>query len=268
MEDNTFIFLAGLHRSGTSLLHEILREHSEVSGFSKTGAPEDEGQHLQAVYEPAKSFGGPGKFAFDQKSYMDESHSLATNVCAKDIFEQWSKYYDLSSKYLIEKSPPNIIRTRYLQRIFSGSKFIVILRHPIAVSYATQKWSNTSVKSLINHSLHAYEIFLDDMRLLNSVYVLRYEDFVCEPQETVDTICRFLDLSPITVHHKVRNNINEKYFSIWKSDRKKFYNKVLFKITPDLEARANRCGYSLINYNECVPVPWLGSHNKANTLKR
>ena len=268
MEDKTFIFIAGLHRSGTSLIHEILREHTEISGFSQTGVFEDEGQHLQTVYEPAKSFGGPGKFAFDQRSYMDESHPLATSECAKEIFEQWSKHYDLSCKYLIEKSPPNLIRTKYLQRVFSGSKFIVILRHPIAVSYATQKWSQTSIKSLIDHSLRAYEIFLNDIELLDSVYVLRYEEFVCEPQKTIDAICRFLKLSPVTIHHKVRNNVNEKYFSMWESDRKNLYNKMLFRITPDLEARANRCGYSIKNHNELVPVSWLGSHNKTNTLER
>jgi hypothetical protein len=37
MKNNEFIFLAGLHRSGTSLLHKIIREHPEVSGFAKKG---------------------------------------------------------------------------------------------------------------------------------------------------------------------------------------------------------------------------------------
>lgn len=149
MEDKIFIFIAGLHRSGTSLLHDIMKTHPSVSGFSETGVPKDEGQHLQSVYQTAMAFGGPGKFVFDPRAYMNESHPLATHENAKVIFEQWRQYFDLSYRYLIEKSPPNIIRTRFLQKLFPRSKFIVILRHPLAVSYATKKWSRTSIASLL-----------------------------------------------------------------------------------------------------------------------
>ena len=33
------VFVCGLHRSGTSVVHRCLREHPEVSGFSDTGVP-------------------------------------------------------------------------------------------------------------------------------------------------------------------------------------------------------------------------------------
>jgi len=263
-ENKIFIFLAGLHRSGTSLLHEIIREHSEVSGFSRTGVPEDEGQHLQTVYEPAKSFGGPGRFAFDQRAYMNESHPLATKESAKIILEQWSKYYDSSRKYLIEKSPPNIIRSRFLQRIFPRCKFVVIFRHPIAVSYATQKWSRTSIRSLIEHTLRAYEIFLEDMKFLDSVYVLRYEDFVRAPQQMLDNIYSFLRLRTVAIRHDIKKSVNEKYFSMWKRNRKSLFFRIAFRVTDEIETRANRCGYSINNYNDLVPVSWLGPHNKVH----
>jgi len=76
--EHHFIFVAGLHRSGTSVLHQILRSHPSVSGFFNTGVPEDEGQHLQTVFRPAMAFGGPGRFGFDPNSYMNEHHRLAT----------------------------------------------------------------------------------------------------------------------------------------------------------------------------------------------
>ena len=266
MVDKNFIFLAGLHRSGTSLLHEIIREHTEVSGFSNTGVPKDEGQHLQTIYEPAKSFGGPGKFVFNQMAYMNESHPLATEECSEAIFTQWRKYNNLSSNYFIEKSPPNLIRTRYLQKIFPNSKFIIILRHPIAVAYATQKWSNTSIKSLIEHSIRAYEIFLEDLEYLDTVYIIRYEEFISEPQETVNSIFKFLNLDSIEIHHQIKKDINEKYFSMWKQSRKTLLNKILFRVTPKLEKRANSVGYSIKDYTKLVDVSWLGAHKKINTI--
>lgn len=264
MEDKEFIFLAGLHRSGTSLLHEIIRDHPEISGFSGTGVSEDEGQHLQSVYEPAYTFGGPGKFVFDNRSYMDESHPLATHESANAIFEQWSRCFDLSCKYLIEKSPPNIVRTRFLQEMFTKSRFIVILRHPLAVSYATRKWrKKTPFLSLLEHTLLAYEIFFKDMEALRSVYILRYEEFVLEPQKFIDNIFSYLGLVSIKVNHDVRSNVNEKYFLMWENDRKKLVNRIFNRLPPDFETRANKCGYSINNYNSLVPVSWLGAHNNA-----
>src|SRR4051794_25412717 len=129
------IFVAGLHRSGTSLLHRLLRSHPSVSGFSNSGVPEDEGQHLQTVFPPAKELGGPGQFGFNQESFMDENHPSATPENAQHLFAQWSQYWDLSKPYLVEKSPPNLVRTRFLQRLFPDCRFLVILRHPIAVAY-------------------------------------------------------------------------------------------------------------------------------------
>ena len=57
-EDKKFVFICGLHKSGTSLLFRILRDHPDMSGFTNTGVPKDEGQHLQSVYPPAWRFGG------------------------------------------------------------------------------------------------------------------------------------------------------------------------------------------------------------------
>ena len=109
IHEKVFIFIGGVHKSGTSLLHEILKSHPDISGFSDTGVPEDEGQLLQSVYPPAYTFGGAGRFGFHEESYMDEHHPLATERNAEELFLQWSRYWDLDRPYLIEKSPPNII---------------------------------------------------------------------------------------------------------------------------------------------------------------
>ena len=69
-----FIFVNGLHRS-TSILYRVLSAQSNFSGFSETGVPEDEGQH-QSVYKAAKYYGGPGRFGFDKRSYLNEFSSL------------------------------------------------------------------------------------------------------------------------------------------------------------------------------------------------
>ena len=66
------VFISGLHRSGTSVLHRELSACRQCSGFRNTGVPEDEGQHLQTVFPNAAFYGGPEEFAFNADSYLDE----------------------------------------------------------------------------------------------------------------------------------------------------------------------------------------------------
>ncbi|TMM15238.1 MAG: sulfotransferase [Actinobacteria bacterium] len=89
--DKRFVFIGGLHRSGTSLVHEILKAHPEVSGFTNTGAPEDEGQHLQSVYAPSSAHGTFGTFGFDPDAHLTEESPLATPQSATLLWGQCAK---------------------------------------------------------------------------------------------------------------------------------------------------------------------------------
>lgn len=265
MHDKRFIFIGGLHRSGTSLLHEILRSHPDISGFENTGVSEDEGQHLQSVYLPAKAFGGPGRFGFDAVSCMDEQHALATDVNAKRLYTDWSKNWDTTRTYLMEKSPPNLVRTRFFQKLFPRSSFIIILRHPIAVAYATQKWCETSIPSLLEHSLRCYERFLNDMPCLDKVYILRYEDFVIDPKCFVNDILSWIGIDPIQVDRDIQINVNQKYFKLWKEERSKLIWPS--QVSKEVDQRAHTFGYSMQDMHALLPVSWLGAHNRTRTSR-
>jgi len=257
MIDKPFIFIAGHHRSGTSLLHEIIREHPLISGFCNTGVPQDEGQHLQCVFEPAKTFGGAGRYIFNENSYMNEKHPLANSQSADKIMQCWERFYDAECPYYIEKSPPTLIRTRYFQHIFPNSKFIVLFRHPIAVAYATRKWSRTSIRSLIEHTLKGYEIFLRDKQYLRNVYTLRYEDFVKSPQTQLDAIFEYLGLDSVTIRKEIKQNINDKYFQMWEKEKKSFFKRIgLPKIDDKLESRANVFGYGFRGPDYMIDGAW------------
>lgn len=259
MDEKKFIFIGGLHRSGTSLLHQILRSHPEISGFMNTGVSQDEGQLIQTVYPPAKFFGGPGVFAFDPGSYMNEKSSLSSTEKAEMLYRQWGVFWDLKKQYLIEKSPPNIIRTRYLQSLFPNTSFIIIFRHPIAVAFATMKWSNTNIGSLIEHTLRCYEIFWQDYLHIKRSFLLRYEDFVQEPSKNISRILDWLSLKSFEFVNEVRPNVNDKYFLMWENLKQKGNDFHLFNIEREMEQyekRANAFGYSLLEPNNLRPVNW------------
>lgn len=214
-----FLFVCGLHRSGTSLVFQSLRAHPSVSGFSNTASPEDEGQFLQTVYPPARDFGGPGRFGFAEAAHMDETSPLASADSARKLFSEWAPYWDLTKPVLLEKSPPNLLRTRFLQALFPNSYFLTIVRHPVAVSLATMKWSRTTLESLFEHWCVCHERFEADRSHLRNLFVLRYEDFVASPQSCLDKVCDFAGLAPVAVKRGVSPRPNEDYFGKWRSLR-------------------------------------------------
>jgi hypothetical protein len=215
-ESHRFVFIAGLHRSGTSLLFQCLREHPEMSAFRGTNVPEDEGQHLQTVYPPALAFGGPGKFGFDPRSRLTESSELISEDSRRRLLEEWGRHWDMGKPVLVEKSPPNLVRSRFLQALFPESCFVVLTRHPVPVAYATQKWSHTSLRSLIEHWLVCHEIFEEDAAHLGRVLRLRYEDFIASPQVTLDAVFAFAGVSELVRDWPVRSDGNDGYFARWR----------------------------------------------------
>ena len=182
------VFVGGLHRSGTTLLGRLIAQHPQVSGFAETGVPADEGQHLQTVYPTAKAHGGPGRFGFDGAAHLTEKSDLCTPQNAARLIESWSAHWDLTKPLLVEKSPPNLVRTRFLQGLFPDASFVVILRHPIAVSLATQKWSQTSLRSLLRHWLVCHEALADDRPHVERLLALTYEELVDDPAACLDRV--------------------------------------------------------------------------------
>jgi hypothetical protein len=248
MEGHRFVFLAGLHRSGTTLLARLLAAHPQVSGFSGTGAPADEGQHLQSVYPSDHEHGRPGRFGFAPEMHLTESSPLVSEENALRLFEEWSPHWDLSRPVLLEKSPPNLLKTRFLQALYPSSSFVVIVRHPIPVSIPTAKWRGTRrFDRMFEHWLHCHALFEMDRPHLKRVHVLQYEQLVDDPQSVLREVFEFLELEPIPPSEPVDTEANDKYFRRWqelKSDpRMRAY---LDLVSLWYERRMRRYGYSLL----------------------
>jgi len=248
-ETHRIIFVGGLHRSGTSLLHRCIRDHPEASGFENTGAPEDEGQHLQSVYPRAFKYGGPAKFGFAQQMRLDEDCQLATDENARKLFGEWSPHWDLTKPNLVEKSPPNVIKSRFLQRLFPEARFVFILRHPVAVTLATLKWKpRMPLSKFVEHWLTCHEKMRSDLDHLNHATVLRYEDFIADPNQTIADLFAFLELSPNPVEQEVRTGVNDKYFEMWGEKTQGFFkSRKRDTLVAAFEDRAQAFGYSLAN---------------------
>jgi hypothetical protein len=274
MQDGSYkyVFVCGLARSGTSVLGRNIARLENCTGFKNTGAGGDEGQFLQDVYPIAAVCGGAGRFGFDPRAHRTETSELLTPENVARLHASWHAYWDKSKTICVEKTPGNLLMTRFLQAAFPNSYFVVIKRHPVPVSMSSQRWkiNVTSLHSLFKHWLHCHELFEKDEKYLKHVYELRYEDYVEDPDKYHQEIARFIGTRvpeapkedkfryvaqwanptglrvPERAMEETSRAYDKKYFDRW-SD---LLNNSLFKsyyryIAVKYESRFAKYGYSL-----------------------
>jgi hypothetical protein len=247
-----YVFVCGLNRSGTTLLERNIGKLENCTSFKNRLKFDDtiEGWKLQDVYPPEFEFGGPGRYGFDSRAHLTESSGVLTPENVARLRKAWHLFWDKSKTICVEKTPANLLMTRFLQAAFPHSYFIVVKRHPVPVSMATQRmWKVkvTSLHRLFEHWLRCYELFEEDKQHLRHVYELTYEDYVRDPARYHREIAQFIGTripeealeQPSAAHSK-------KYFDRWhelltNSACRRYYRDIAEKYEP----RFAKFGYSL-----------------------
>lgn len=257
LEGHRLVFVCGLHRSGTTPLARCLAGHPQISGFAGTGATEDEGQHLQTVYPPASAYGGPGRFARDPGAHLTEVSPLVTADNARRLMEQWAPYWDLGKPVLLEKSPPNLLMTRFLQALYPEASFVVIVRHPVVVTLSTARWRRfMTLSALFAHWFAAHETFAADAPHLRRLHVVRYEDLIADPGRALKELGAFLDLDGPIPADTVQGHRSTAYERAWASyARNPLKRPLRRRLTARFGEAARRFGYDMDDLDHRGPFP-------------
>lgn len=258
--EHRLLFIGGLHRSGTTALNALLGTDARVSVFSNTGVTEDEGQYLQTVLPLEREFGAVGEFALDPRAHITEESDLL-QPAKERLFAEWSRHWDLTKKVLVEKTPSNIIRMRFLRAVFPNANFIVMIRHPVAITLAATKWKNLQIEIMLENWVTAHEIMSKDLAHIGGdcCTIIRYEDFISDPKSVEHELENALGFAPELDYSLLKPGLNKSYFERWrngdyhlwgnnhpvKNRLKSKFNRIKFRrLERELEKKINRFGYS------------------------
>jgi hypothetical protein len=247
-QEAPLLFVCGLHRSGTSAVARLLASAPASRGLSATGVPEDEGQHLQRLLPTANAHGGPGVFAFDPGAHLTEASDLATSSVARRLLDAWTPYWQLHPEgsgavlTLVEKSPPDLVRTRLLQALFPAARFLAVVRHPVVVAASTALWRpELAPGTLLRHWAHAYALYAEDAAVLRRTTLVRYEDLLGDPLRTTTLIATTLGIDARVSVDALETGHSETHLRRWQALQR--------RLRPDERAAAQeaaaRYGYLL-----------------------
>jgi hypothetical protein len=239
-----FVFIGGLHRSGTSALCALIGAHPQASRIERTDKIEDEGQFLQSVYPTDDDLGGAERFALHPAAHLTEASPLLDGAGHR-LYSAWAPYWDLSKTVLCEKTPANMIRSRFLQAAFPGSSFLFLSRHPVACALAIRKWEyelyRTPLSVMIRNWIACHRYMKQDLPYLQRALVLRYEDVTADPERHLGQIETFLGLERGLDRSALKQGLNTSYFQTWasRSFRKgpQRFRNVLKRVWCEAEAR-------------------------------
>lgn len=209
-----FIFIGGIHKSGTTMLYDLISCANNVTSFQDTGVPENEGQYLQHQIKSDMYF-GELLFGFSNDAYLNEFDFYKDREIANRMFHEWSIYWDLNKEYLLEKSPINIVRTRFINKAFPNSTIIIMIRDPRIVFIASKKnMPNISVDVFFKHWIIVYEKLFEDMKHIENIHLIQYEKLVKQKLMALKHIDSLKNIYFSVQEHFIEK-IDYKYMKKW-----------------------------------------------------
>jgi hypothetical protein len=151
-----------------------------------------EGQRLTTAI-PNSAPLGIGR-VFTQRLDLFRQTESGDGDCVPRLRYDWAYYSDARPGIRLEKSPPNTLRSRWLQRHFAPARFLVLVRNPYAVCEGIARRRGHSIEEAAIHWRTVHEVLDEDMPHLAHSLTVRYEDFCARPLNVLEQVQQFLGL--------------------------------------------------------------------------
>jgi hypothetical protein len=199
-----WLFLVGCYNSGTTLLHDLLATHPMI------GSMPDEGQFFTDQLPIPRELGLRRLWALQPELFwLDEN--AGKDVDVDRLLRQWGAVFnDPARPVLMEKTPTNAARTRWLQARFAPAYFVGIVRDGRAVAEGIRRKTGHDLGSAARQWSRSNEIMLQDFDHLQHKRLVTYERLTAEPNAVVSELLEFLELPVLSEELGTREwNIHE-----------------------------------------------------------
>lgn len=197
-----WVFIVGCYNSGTTLLHGILSDHSDI------GIMPGEGVAFTDVLPRPEQYGWTRMWS-ECLEKMQIVEGKDTVKMVERIKRQWSMLFDSKKPVLMEKSIANAARMLFLQKHFQPAYFIYIVRNGFAVAEGIRRkskpgrWGNPIYNDSYPIDLCAKqwricdEVVQEQIHDIERVHTVTYEDLVVNPEGVIRGITDFLEIAPL-----------------------------------------------------------------------
>ncbi|MFW5927965.1 MAG: sulfotransferase family protein [Thermoplasmatota archaeon] len=181
-------FIVGCTNSGNTLFQELLSHHPDI------GTMPGEGEFYTDQFKRARDLNLGRGYALDKdKFYLDEKSGKEIDL--EKLKRQWgAKFDDPSKPVLLEKTPANTVRVRWLQEHFKDPHFIGIVRNGYAVAEGIRRKRGFPLDIASKQWLKSNRILLEDFKRLNKTMIIKYENLAENTKETLIDVAEFIGL--------------------------------------------------------------------------
>lgn len=242
-----WVFIMGCTNSGTSLLHYLLGSHPDIASLPR------EGQFLTNAL-PQPDHYEVGRMWTEKIDLFRATEADRGKYDAVRLIHDWANNFDkITASTVLEKTPQNAIRSRWLQSVFKNSYFIAVARDGRAVAEGISRKEGVDIDRGIAHWIKANTIMLDDASFLKNFKLVRYEDLTAKPNEVALGLFKFIGVDPDVYRFDFQqklhiDNINYKPSVISNFNQKSFDRippHVLKEISAKIKPVMKRLGYQV-----------------------
>ena len=179
------IFIVGMPRSGTSLVHQILDSHSEVKGLGELN-------NLNKFVVPLLK-----SFNHDIKEYFSKKELLLL----RDEYLNSLPISNINENIIVDKMPLNFRYVGFILSCFPDAKVIHMNRDPMATCWSIYKYEfRGNAYSFNQEDIASYYGLYSDLMgfwkdlFPGKIYDLCYEDLTSNQEEETQELLRYCEL--------------------------------------------------------------------------
>lgn len=244
-----WVFLVGCYNSGTQLGMHVLGSHPQISALP------EEGQFLTDQFTADYELGLPRMWVLREDLFRLTEADEGPD--ATRLKKEWGIRLDLSKPILLEKSPPNAARTRWLQRHFRNAHFLAFVRNGYAVAEGIRRKAAPKhrrggwpLELCARQWARCNEVLLEDAEHLERVLWVKYEDLADRPEAEIERILDFLGIEqPDGIDLKTAWSVHERKEPIRNMNQESFdrlSQEDIAAITREAGSMLERFGYPIL----------------------